>query len=176
MIVVFLCSLGVDSTAAIVEYHEVRAVDYSYGFVIVNRTPLSHPKLEEYASLLVKRVNERFETSLKLVVTNPDNIAVRSPPACRWVWKQNPTQRFLKSLKAAIIVTGQRRTESTLRRQLGEKGILYGKPVIRPVYNKTKTYCFRKAVEVLPELEETWRRMYATTRHTSLDCIKCLRA
>ena len=175
LLVVFLCSLGVDSTAAIVEYHERHGVDYSYGFVVVNRTPLSHPKLEEYAKTLTKRVNEKFEANLKLVLTEPDGIEVKRPPACRWVWKQKPTERFLKAVKHCVIVTGQRRGEGPLRASIGEIGTLYGRAAVRPVYNRTKTYCFRKAVEVLPELEETWRRMYAETRHTSLDCLKCLR-
>ena len=174
-LVIFLCSLGTDSTASIVEYHENFGVNYRYGFIVTNKTPLSHQKLEEYALLLTRRVNERFNTNLKLVVTEPDKIKVEKPPACRWVWKQNPTQRFLKSLKHCLIITGQRKTESILRSKLGEKGILYGKPVFRPVYNKTKTYCFEKAVEIMPELEELWKKMYTETKHTSLDCMKCLR-
>ena len=174
-IVVFLCGLGVDSVASIVEYHEKFGVNYQYGFMIVNKTPLSHQKLEEYALLLTERIIEKFNTNLKLIITEPVKIKVEKPPACRWVWKQVPTQRFLKSLKHCLIITGQRATESILQSKLGEKGVLYGKPVFRPVYNKTKTYCFRKAVEIMPELDETWRKLYAETKHTSLDCIKCLR-
>jgi len=167
--------LGVDSVAAIIDVIERNLVEFNYGFVIVNKTPLSHSKLEEYASLLVSRINSLYDARLKLIVTEPDSWNLHKPPAYRWLYKQNPTRRFLSSFKSGVIVTGQRKREGVLRRKLGFEGELYGKQVLRPVFDKSKEYCFQKAILLLPELKEVWRKLYIETGHTSLDCVKCLR-
>jgi len=173
---VFLCSLGVDSVASIREFFErFTEISFDYGFIVVNRTPLSHESLEDYAKLLLDRVNRRYDASLKLIITEPDSWNLHKPPACRWLYKQNPTRRFLSSFKSGVIVTGQRKREGVLRKKLGFEGELYGKQVLRPVFDKSKEYCFQKAILLLPELKDVWRKLYIETGHTSLDCMTCLR-
>jgi len=173
---VFLCSLGVDSVTAILDFLDYyRDYRFDYGFIVVNRTPLSHESLEDYAKLLLDRVNRRYNASLKLIITEPDSYELHMPPYCRWAWKQNPTRRFISRLKDVIVISGQRKRESALRAKLGFKGELYGREVIRTVYDRSKEYCFKRAIELLPELKQLWRSLYINTKHTSLDCINCVR-
>jgi len=173
---VFLCSLGVDSVTAILDFLDYyRDYRFDYGVLIVNWTPLSHDNLEDYAFLLKRRLIEKYGIKLRLIITDPDKLEVEKPPYCRWVWKQNPTRRVINQYKGAIVITGQRKKESIVRSKLGVEGELYGRKVIRPVYNKSKEYCFMRATELLPELKEVWRKQFIETKHTSLDCMTCLR-
>jgi len=173
---VFLCSLGTDSITAILDFIEFfNDYKFDYGFIVVNKTPLSHENIEHYAELLTERVNKQFKQDLRLKITEPDSWNLHKPPACRWLYKQNPTRRFLSRMKSAIIISGQRKREDVLRRRLGFEGEVYGRKVIRPVYNKSKEYYFMRATELLPELKEVWRKQFIETKHTSLDCMTCLR-
>jgi len=174
---VLLSSLGVDSVAAAVKFME----EVSMGKVICNRiilvankTPLSHPELEYYAGLLAKRLGVEYK------VLKPVCYAY-SPPTCRFCWKTNPLARFLRSLPSypsryILLVTGQRRSESSVRAKLGEWGSMYGVVVYRPVYNYFKTACWNVSSRVMPELVPVWKEIARKNGgHTSLDCTQCLR-
>jgi len=87
--VVFLCSLGVDSVASIIEFFERYNVHFSYGFIVVNKTPLSHPDIEHYATILTDRVNDKYCADCRLIITEPDSWNLHRPPYCRYVYNKS---------------------------------------------------------------------------------------